>query len=137
MKSGRVQDDRKKVTFLLLFLELGLFLKNYPNFISFANPYVPHKELIISDSDLDWGQGLPAIRDFALKENLSNYQLAYFGTDDPAKYLTNYINVTEYINLNQPIFISATCFHTCNFQNLDQLKKKSYTLVGGSILYFP
>lgn len=129
--------SRLKQNFLLLFLSLFLFLINYPHFISFANPYIPHKELIISDSDLDWGQGLPAIREFAIKENISSYQLAYFGTDDPAKYLTNYSLVTNMIDLNQPIFISATCLHTCKLQNLDQLKKKSYTLVGGSTLYFP
>lgn len=129
--------SRIKPNYLLLTLSLFLAINAYPNFISFANPYVPNKELILSDSDLDWGQGLPAIRDFVLKEKISNYQLVYFGTDNPSKYLDNYTSVSDSINLDQPLFISATCFHTCKLQNLEQLKKKSYTLVGGSILYFP
>lgn len=129
--------SRFKQNILLLLACLILFIGNYPNFISFANPYVPHKELIISDSDLDWGQGLPAISQFLKNENITNYQLAYFGTDDPNKYLKNFVEVKDTLNLYQPLFISATCFHTCNFTNIDQLKKKSYTLVGGSILYFP
>jgi len=132
-----VQDDKIRLMFLLLFLQLSLFIKNYPNFIPFANPYVPHKELVISDSDLDWGQGLPVISQFVKKENITNYQLAYFGTDDPNKYLKNFVVVKDTLNLDRPIFISATCFHTCKLINLDQLKKKSYTLVGGSVFYFP
>ena len=122
---------------LILSLSLLLFCANYPYFISFVNPYVSRQELILSDSDLDWGQGLPAIRDYASKNNLFNFQLAYFGTDNPSRYLQKFDLVTDSIDFSRPIFISATCFHTCNLQNLNLLKKRSYTLIGGSILYFP
>jgi hypothetical protein len=37
----------------------------------------------LADSNLDWGQGLPALRDWMDREGVSAVYLAYFGTDRP------------------------------------------------------
>jgi len=37
----------------------------------------------LADSNLDWGQGLPALRDWMDREGVNAVYLAYFGTDRP------------------------------------------------------
>ena len=41
---------------------------------------------ILADSNGDWGQGLPALRDHMRRENLDAVYLSYFGTDRPEAY---------------------------------------------------
>ena len=40
----------------------------------------------VADSNLDWGQGLPALRDYVLAHELDAVYLSYFGTDRPEAY---------------------------------------------------
>jgi hypothetical protein len=40
----------------------------------------------VADSNLDWGQGLPALRDWMQDEKLGVVHLSYFGTDRPEAY---------------------------------------------------
>lgn len=42
----------------------------------------------LADSNLDWGQDLPALRDWARKNNVKGFRLAYFGADTPWRYFT-------------------------------------------------
>ncbi|MFO0802311.1 MAG: phospholipid carrier-dependent glycosyltransferase [Gemmataceae bacterium] len=44
----------------------------------------------LADSNLDWGQGLPALRDHMREENLDAVYLSYFGTDRPEAYGIRY-----------------------------------------------
>jgi 4-amino-4-deoxy-L-arabinose transferase-like glycosyltransferase len=41
---------------------------------------------LLSDSNIDWGQDLPALRDFLVERSTERAVLGYFGTADPAGY---------------------------------------------------
>jgi hypothetical protein len=45
---------------------------------------------LISDSNVDWGQDLPALRSFMEQNGLGRIYLSYFGTADPAGYGIDY-----------------------------------------------
>ena len=65
----------------------------YPNYLSYFNiiaggPGNGHKWLI--DSNLDWGQDLPALKEYMDKEGIDEIKLGYFGRVDPAIYGIKY-----------------------------------------------
>ncbi|HQY87357.1 MAG TPA: hypothetical protein PK402_01780 [Tepidisphaeraceae bacterium] len=67
-----------------------------PNFLSFFNVlfHDPRTRLwITADSNLDWGQDLPALARWQQKNESVQLYLSYFGTDDPASYGIKYINI--------------------------------------------
>ncbi|HXH38643.1 MAG TPA: hypothetical protein VNN08_08450, partial [Thermoanaerobaculia bacterium] len=45
-----------------------------------------HPEWIVVDSDLDWGQDLPALRDAAAAHGIDRLWIAYFGSTDLSRY---------------------------------------------------
>ena len=69
-------------------------LTYHPNYLSYLN--APHEKpyLAISDSNLDWGQGLKQVRDWSLRQAKDRpIALAYFGADND-KALHHYLNGT-------------------------------------------
>jgi len=46
---------------------------------------------LLSDSNLDWGQGLPALRRWMAERNVRKVNLCYFGTADPAAYGISFV----------------------------------------------
>lgn len=61
----------------------------HPNHLAYFNEFAGgpkngHKYLI--DSNLDWGQNLPALRDYMKRNNISRVLLANFGYVDPGLY---------------------------------------------------
>jgi hypothetical protein len=77
---------------------LGLMIETlaaFPNYISFFNaPAKPFQLKLLSDSNLDWGQDLPALADWLRKNPPQHLYLGYFGTVDPAAY-----GIDQYTNL--------------------------------------
>ena len=58
-----------------------------PYFITFFNAAARGRGLgILSDSNLDWGQGLPALRRWMDERGVGRVNLCYFGSADPAAY---------------------------------------------------
>lgn len=58
-----------------------------PHYLAYFNPLAglrPDRWLV--DSNLDWGQGLPELRRWQLRENVTRVFLAYFGSDNPARH---------------------------------------------------
>ena len=65
-----------------------------PYFLSFFNAAAGGARgglHLLSDSNLDWGQGLPALRRWMRAENVERVNLAYFGTADPAAYGISFV----------------------------------------------
>jgi hypothetical protein len=65
-----------------------------PYFLSFFNGLAggPRGGLrILSDSNLDWGQGLPALRRWTQEHAVERVNLCYFGTADPAAYGVRFV----------------------------------------------
>lgn len=51
-----------------------------------------------TDSNADWGQGIRALRDYVLKENIQRFYLSYFGTADPNAYGLEHVAVGAVTN---------------------------------------
>jgi hypothetical protein len=67
-------------------------LIRYPWFLSYVTEWVPREtqHTALVDSNLDWGQGLLALREFTRDENLDGVYLAYFGSALPEGYGITY-----------------------------------------------
>ena len=57
---------------------------------------------LLSDSNLDWGQGLPALRRWMDEQRVERINLCYFGTADPAAYGIRFVPLTGSYLLNVP-----------------------------------
>jgi hypothetical protein len=55
-----------------------------------------------TDSNVDWGQGLRALRDFAQREKVGAFYLSYFGTADPRAYDLKHVSVGSVTNPDFP-----------------------------------
>lgn len=146
---------RKAWTYFLLVWFLISFIKSFPHTISYANEvslFFGKPYLIFSDSNIDWGQGLIALKKYAEKNNIGKVNLSYYGTDDPNKYgFRGFIkdNVCKkaclidktYTNFllreKEITAISITNWQECGFyQNEKYLPDRIKAVVGGSILVF-
>ena len=64
-------------------------LRAFPNYLAYSNeiwggPTRTYR--VLTDSNVDWGQGLPAVKRYVETHAASPCWLAYFGTVDPAHY---------------------------------------------------
>jgi 4-amino-4-deoxy-L-arabinose transferase-like glycosyltransferase len=73
---------------LALCLNAADVLRYAPDYLSYFNISVKPKESwqLLTDSNLDWGQGLIALRTYEQQHPHQVVHLAYFGTIDPALY---------------------------------------------------
>ena len=65
-----------------------------PHFIPFFNVLAGGAKggiNLLSDSNLDWGQGLPALRRWMAERKVRKVNLSYFGTADPAAYGISFV----------------------------------------------
>jgi len=76
------------VLLLLLALNAADALRSAPDYLSYFNVLVKpaNSWRYLTDSNLDWGQGLIALREYELKHPEETIRLAYFGSVDPALY---------------------------------------------------
>jgi len=74
---------------LCLFIYLIECLKVYPDNLAFFNQLVggsDHGSSYLVDSNIDWGQDLKCLKKWMRYNNVSNVNLAYFGTASPEYY---------------------------------------------------
>jgi hypothetical protein len=80
-------------------LALGLAVETffaYPDFLPFFNVAAGGARggvRLLGDSNLDWGQDLPALRDWQKLHPDRQLALCYFGTADPRYYGIHYVNL--------------------------------------------
>lgn len=73
----------------LVLLHAASSLHAFPNYLAYSNELWggPSKTYrVLTDSNVDWGQGLPAAERYLETHDSSPCWLAYFGTVDPARY---------------------------------------------------
>lgn len=73
----------------LVLMHAASSLRAFPNYLSYSNELWggPSKTYtVLTDSNVDWGQGLPAVKRYVDKHNATPCWFAYFGTVDPAYY---------------------------------------------------
>ena len=59
----------------------------HPDYIAYFNELAGrHPERIVVDSDLDWGQDLPRLRDAVVDRRIDRLWIAYFGSTDLSRY---------------------------------------------------
>jgi len=73
----------------LILMHAASSLRAFPNYLSYSNELWggPSKTYrVLTDSNVDWGQGLPAVKRYLETHAATPCWLAYFGTVDPAHY---------------------------------------------------
>jgi hypothetical protein len=89
----------RKAGGVLAALGLGLLVEclvAFPNYIAFFNPIAGGTRgglEWLGDSNLDWGQDLPALASWRVKNPEGTLYLCYFGTADPAAFGLDYTNL--------------------------------------------
>lgn len=82
---------------IVIALALGLAVESlaaFPDYIPFFNAIARSSRLrLLSDSNLDWGQDLPALAHWQARHPFERLCLAYFGSTDPATYGIKYVNL--------------------------------------------
>lgn len=74
---------------LLVFWNIFTCLGAWPNYLSYFNEFAGgscNGYKILRDSNVDWGQDLPALAEYMKKNGLSEITLEYFGQAEPASY---------------------------------------------------
>ena len=76
-------------------------LRYAPDYLSYLNVLIPNRTSYkyLSDSNLDWGQGLLALRQYESEHPNEQIFLAYFGSVNPAVYGIKAANLREPIGL--------------------------------------
>jgi hypothetical protein len=84
-------------------------LRYAPDYLSYFNIFVPPSRSyrLLSDSNLDWGQGLLALRDFERSHPDQSFSLAYFGSIDPRVYGIRALPLAEGQRSSGMVVISA------------------------------
>jgi hypothetical protein len=75
-------------------------------FTPFVNPATSYK--LLSDSNLDWGQGLLALRKYQAEHPDEPMHMDYFGTMDPSLYGIRYIPLAQDERASGTVVVSAT-----------------------------
>ncbi|MBU1128605.1 MAG: glycosyltransferase family 39 protein [Candidatus Omnitrophica bacterium] len=121
---------------ILWMLAAQLFI--WPDYLSYFNELCggPSKGYrYLRDSNLDWGQDLPALKSFMAANNIDSVKLDYFGEADPAYYGIGYQGISE-AEQETPAFavyaISAN--HLDNYRWAAGAKPDAYA--GGSIYIY-
>jgi 4-amino-4-deoxy-L-arabinose transferase-like glycosyltransferase len=85
-------------------------LRYAPDYLSYFTPFVnPSTSYrLLSDSNLDWGQGLLALRKYQQQHPNETLHVAYFGTMDPALYGIRYIPLQPHDRVSGTVVVSAT-----------------------------
>jgi hypothetical protein len=82
---------RSRPILVLLLVAVGLHvadgLRYAPDYLSYMDPFVSQPSYrLLSDSNLDWGQGLLALRDYEAQHPGDKLYLAYFGSVESSAY---------------------------------------------------
>ncbi len=86
----RVRSQRTAILLICIaiLLQAADTLRYAPDYLAYFNSYVGHDEgyRLLSGSNLDWGQGLLAVRQYQATHPKEEISLAYFGSVEPQVY---------------------------------------------------
>src|SRR5690606_18167518 len=74
----------------------------YPFFLSYVSEYGPGRDRayeVLADSNVDWGQGLLALRAFMHEHDIPSVYLSYFGSALPEGYGIRFVPLTSFFPL--------------------------------------
>ncbi len=124
---------------LLIIWHMSSFWRVMPQPLTFTNELVRKPQAVFTDSDFDWGQGLVELGGETNRLGLLDFQLAYFGNNSPADYLTGFTIIPnpEEVDYTRPVVISVTCYYQCGYYRDPYLSKLPKKLIAKSFYYFP
>jgi hypothetical protein len=95
---------------VLLVLNATDTLQYAPGYLSYFEIFVPSQSShrLLADSNLDWGQGLLALRDYQREHPDEQISLAYFGSLDPTVYGIRARPLAENEHATGTVIVSAT-----------------------------
>jgi hypothetical protein len=95
---------------LLLLLNAADALRYAPGYLSYFNVFVRPADSyrLLTDSNLDWGQGLLALRQYQRDHPNEQIFLSYFGSVDPAIYGIQAHPLGEQERASGTVIVSAT-----------------------------
>jgi hypothetical protein len=81
-----------------------------PDYLSYFNVFVLPSQsyTLLTDSNLDWGQGLIALREYENKHPQEKIHLAYFGPVKPSVYGVRALPLAETERVSGTVIVSAT-----------------------------
>ncbi len=145
----------KIIAGVLLFWYILSTLSYFPHFISYSNELLgvsKQKDLLFFDSDIDWGQSLPDLKQYIDQKKPKTLYFSYFSTDNPSlyglqsttpfksnkfKYLCEFHTVPIRKHGEVITAISLSGWYECGYYNKPQFEKgKIKDIVGQSILIF-
>lgn len=94
----------------LVLLEAADCARYGPDYLSYFNFFVrPERSYqLLTDSNLDWGQGLVALRKYEIAHSADTPWLAYFGGVDPSQYGIRSRKLGEADRVTGTVIVSAT-----------------------------
>jgi hypothetical protein len=104
----------RRLAFWLVFLALGLHIADgmryAPDYLSYFNPFVNSRDSyrLLSDSNVDWGQGLIALREYQASHPDEQIHMAYFGSVYPRHYGIGAEPLREDERVTGTVVVSAT-----------------------------
>jgi hypothetical protein len=138
----------------LVALQATSVLTAYPHLIAYSSAWAGGRDrahLAVSDSNVDWGQGLLELERFMEEEGVSTVRLSYFGSAPPEAYGIEYVALPSFFRLRvdrtpnaepSPRFtvISATNLVGLYLQGRDPFApyraREPYRVLGHSMLVF-
>ncbi len=98
------------VLVVLVFVNAADTLRYAPDYLSYFTPFVKPATSykLLSDSNVDWGQGLLALRKYQQQHPDETIHLAYFGTMDPRLYGIRYLPLAPNERVSGTVVVSAT-----------------------------
>ena len=88
-------------------IDISRYAPDYLSYFTpFVNPATSYK--LVSDSNVDWGQGLIALRKYQQQHPNEDIHLAYFGTIDPSLYGIRYTPLEPNTPVSGTVIVSAT-----------------------------
>jgi hypothetical protein len=109
------------IVVLALFLNAADALRYAPDYLSYFNIFVKPESSwrLLTDSSLDWGQGLLELRRYEQQHPNQPLQLAYFGSVDPALYGIRATPLPPDQRVTGTVVIGATCLSGQTLDNRD------------------
>lgn len=109
-ESGARVRGTRMILIGLVILNAADALRAAPDYLAYFNAAVPQATSyrLLSDSNLDWGQGLLALRKYQQDHPQEQLSLAYFGSVDPAVYGIQARALPEDEHATGTVVVSAT-----------------------------
>ncbi len=118
---ARTSQAAKTILILALCLNAADTLRCAPDYLSYFNIFVRPQNSwrLLTDSNLDWGQGLIALRNYQQKHPDEPLQLGYFGSIDPALYGIKAAPLVPHTEVKGVVVVSPTLLSGQNLPDSD------------------